>query len=379
VTRRNRRFLVTVLVLAASISFHTGDALANHVSCGQVLTQNTVLDSDLFCSSSHGVELGADNIVLDMNGHSIGSPRFTCCSSGVRSANRSGVTIENGTIFHFVWGMQIFGGQGNTVRGMTIFPDEIGIDLQHTQTNLVEGNFVAGSASHEINVCCALDTSPPGGNNQILGNTLRGGASGIHLDTASNLAARNVVLGAGEGIRVSRAAGNTVQDNALFDIPGKYPLTVGVSLYRFASNTIVERNYVDGARLAGVYGYGGNLTSNVIRNNRLLMGLNGVYLAGETSRPSSGNQVLGNLASSNTGDGILITVDTGAPLVQGNVTNRNGDDGIQVNEPGTTLTGNSANYNADLGIGAVAGVVDGGGNTATGNGDPAQCVNVACP
>jgi hypothetical protein len=34
--------------------------------------------------------------------------------------------------------------------------------------------------------------------------------------------------------------------------------------------------------------------------------------------------------------------------------------------------------NADLGIEAVPGVTDGGGNRATGNGNPLQCVSITC-
>jgi hypothetical protein len=42
------------------------------------------------------------------------------------------------------------------------------------------------------------------------------------------------------------------------------------------------------------------------------------------------------------------------------------------------VTANVANDNADLGIEAVPGVKDGGGNQASGNGNPAQCVGVVC-
>jgi len=44
----------------------------------------------------------------------------------------------------------------------------------------------------------------------------------------------------------------------------------------------------------------------------------------------------------------------------------------------TTVTRNIANHNHDLGIEAVPGVIDGGGNHAAGNGNPAQCVNIDC-
>jgi hypothetical protein len=42
------------------------------------------------------------------------------------------------------------------------------------------------------------------------------------------------------------------------------------------------------------------------------------------------------------------------------------------------VTVNTANDNTDLGIEAVPGVIDGGGNKASGNGNPAQCLNVRC-
>jgi hypothetical protein len=55
-----------------------------------------------------------------------------------------------------------------------------------------------------------------------------------------------------------------------------------------------------------------------------------------------------------------------------------GDDGFDVRSRTTKLTGNRALRNAGLGIEAISGVTDGGGNIARGNGDPAQCTNVAC-
>jgi hypothetical protein len=54
------------------------------------------------------------------------------------------------------------------------------------------------------------------------------------------------------------------------------------------------------------------------------------------------------------------------------------DDGIDVDSSATTLIGNHAVHNGDLGIEAVPGVTDGGGNHAAANGNPAQCTNVDC-
>jgi hypothetical protein len=44
----------------------------------------------------------------------------------------------------------------------------------------------------------------------------------------------------------------------------------------------------------------------------------------------------------------------------------------------STLTPNTANANHDLSVEAVFRVTDGGGNKASGNGNPLQCSNVVC-
>jgi hypothetical protein len=77
-------------------------------------------------------------------------------------------------------------------------------------------------------------------------------------------------------------------------------------------------------------------------------------------------------------DGIRVEPGAAGTQLRVNVATRNGDDGIDVDSPATTVTANVANDNGDLGIEAVAGVTDGGGNRARGNGDPAQCVGVVC-
>ena len=65
-------------------------------------------------------------------------------------------------------------------------------------------------------------------------------------------------------------------------------------------------------------------------------------------------------------------------MLNRNVASGNGDDGIDVDDAGTTITSNTANDNGDYGIEAVPDVIDGGGNKARGNGNPAQCLNVSC-
>ncbi len=75
--------------------------------------------------------------------------------------------------------------------------------------------------------------------------------------------------------------------------------------------------------------------------------------------------------------------DSDRPSVERTVVKRNhvfraGGHGILIGNPTTKVTRNEARHNHGLGIEAVEGVIDGGGNRASGNGDPRQCVNVAC-
>jgi hypothetical protein len=74
---------------------------------------------------------------------------------------------------------------------------------------------------------------------------------------------------------------------------------------------------------------------------------------------------------------VVVKKDTHS-LLAGNIATGAGDDGFDVDSRSTKLTGNRAVRNADLGIEAVFGVIDGGGNAAHGNGNPMQCTNIAC-
>jgi hypothetical protein len=88
--------------------------------------------------------------------------------------------------------------------------------------------------------------------------------------------------------------------------------------------------------------------------------------------------VSGNHVTSKLADGILVDSGATGTLLVRNLAIRSGDDGIDVDAPATTVTRNIANHNHDLGIEAVPGVIDGGGNHAAGNGNPAQCINIDC-
>jgi hypothetical protein len=104
----------------------------------------------------------------------------------------------------------------------------------------------------------------------------------------------------------------------------------------------------------------------------------------DSEAPLTGTVIRNNLVRKAGVDAIAVATEPQAPgivtdtLLAGNIAIGAADDGIDVDSPATTLTRNLALHNGDLGIEAVAGVTDGGGNKARGNGNPAQCTNIAC-
>lgn len=93
---------------------------------------------------------------------------------------------------------------------------------------------------------------------------------------------------------------------------------------------------------------------------------------------SDSNRIEKNLVQrTREGDGISLDGDSDSTRIAGNVSSRNGDDGIDTKGLLTTITRNTANDNVDLGIEALPGT-DGGGNRASRNGNPLQCVGVSC-
>jgi hypothetical protein len=87
------------------------------------------------------------------------------------------------------------------------------------------------------------------------------------------------------------------------------------------------------------------------------------------------------------GIGIAIGPEAGGvvlrTLIEHNIVSRAAGDGIQIVGPSTGLetsvvARNVAVNNGEFGVEALPGIIDGGGNRAHGNSNPAQCLNITC-
>jgi large repetitive protein len=389
------RLLVLALVVAGVTVLGAGSALASHVRCGDTITTDTTLDSDLVNCPNNGIVIGANNITLDLNGHTIdgnGTPVDPCpdgeaCDVGV--LNRAGydrLTIVGGTIRQFGVGIVVEGGAAHNrlhhlavsdTTDVGIFvadstssvidktsmsdPGVNGLVLLDSQQALVARNSVSGTTGYAV-FMFGVDDS------RIQHNKLDADQHGFLLgDSARNLVQHNAVSHTGGGIEVVEGATfNRVEHNRFTGI-----------LVGDASDNLIRHNLV-----AATYAFGiildGAVRTRLERNIVTAPGPAIIVTKLEAAVAPQDTIVSGNHVTSKLGDGILVDNGATGTLLVRNLAIGSGDDGIDVDAPATTVTRNIANHNHDLGIEAVPGVIDGGGNHAAGNGNPAQCVNIDC-
>ena len=364
--RRPTTLAVAICVLAGGFLTAGGaQAAARSVGCGAVITVSTKLQSDLLDCPGSGLVIGSDDVTVDLGGHAVdglgGLAPFG--SAGIdNSGGYDNVVIKNGAVQQFDQGVVLVGTSGDVVRGVRV------------SDNRSDGFFVDGLA--------ASDSS----DNRLIGNEASGnGEDGISLRGSNGNTLRSNTSTANGTVGVSVAFSsqrNTIRGNTLTGNQGQ-----GVFLLDLADGNDLVSNRIVGNGLAGVLISGSNrnrVVANTIGHNA--EGID--VLSGDRPLGSDDNVLARNLVEGNAGDGIFaygpsefmgtqIPGATGT-VVMGNSTTGNGDDGIDVRSAATTITSNGADRNLDLGIDAVAGVTDGGGNHAAGNGNALQCVNVTC-
>jgi len=105
---------------------------ANKVQlCGKTITEDTVLLEDLINCPGNGIIIGADNIILDCDGHMIDGIGSSSYGAGVSFSNNDGVTVKNCNIQEFMSGINMYGSSSNinnnNVYGNTLSNNSYGI------------------------------------------------------------------------------------------------------------------------------------------------------------------------------------------------------------------------------------------------------------
>jgi parallel beta-helix repeat protein len=375
--------LVVLLLAGWFLVFGAARADASHVSCGDTITADTTLDSDLVNCPNHGIVIGADDITLDLHGHLVdgdGTPAAGCdpqkepCDFGVFNDGHSGVTVMHGSVREFAVGVllgtltgrarrnrvQGIASSRNQFSGLGIFSQVNGVVRNSSGNGSLDrdGNGLALGDSHRVRIVNSSFRRNPH-------NGINTGESSRNL-IKGNVFARN----GDEGILVEGGPRFRIARNRFARNGGG--ITLGPS-----NRSVVAHNRIvggsDGIRVEK--GHDNLVAANVVLRTRhvgITLGIHDPFIGGHN------NLVRGNVVRGSRVDGIVVVAKDRHSVLLRNVVTGSGDDGVDVDSSTTTLTGNRARHNGDLGIEAVSGVIDGGGNRASGNGNPLQCSNVTC-
>ena len=198
--------LALLLVGLAGMSVSTTNVSATDVQCGDFLTANTTLDSDLTCSGE-GLIINANNITLDCAGRSITGSGV---GSGISLSGQTGVNVKNCYVTGFNVGIRLESARNNTFRGNTAEANGgDGISLHSGFNNTLTGN--ATNRNNSVGISLR-----EGNSNTLTGNvTNNNGFEGILLDESfTNTLTGNVANNNGsEGISLA-GDGNILTGNA---------------------------------------------------------------------------------------------------------------------------------------------------------------------
>lgn len=408
-------------------------------ACGAVLTVNTTLTADLLNCPDDGLVVGAGGITIDLNGHTIDGVGL---GVGIRNDGFDDVTITNsaltpGTIKEFDYGVQLNTATlRNVVRQLTIELNELaGVQLNNAGGNQIRDNTIRSQSNDGVALLAGSD------DNVVLSNKIisnRGEGIAVEQSARNRIESNTVADGGDRGVVFSGATNNQILSNTVTNhsdagvvlllasngntLRGNtITLSQDASFFISGSNAnLVERNTVTNNGDAGIsvldsddtriltntahhnsdsgvavqnavnteirgndvrFNPGGlelNTTTGGVVADNLATDVTGIGISLEDVRDAD---VLNNTATSNQASGIYLIgeAETGAGvLLKGNTASSNLANGIHVASGGHTVTRNRTDLNAAWGILAAPGTIDGGGNVAIGNGEPAQCSGVVC-
>ena len=124
-----RYFLLVFLVLIIGSVFASPlnvTAKEKTIKCGDILTRNTILKTDLACGAN-ALIIGSNNITLDCNGHNISTISLqgqTIDASGITLNNIQGTTIRNCKVSGYHYGIYFNNSQNNQIYN-NIFDNNI--------------------------------------------------------------------------------------------------------------------------------------------------------------------------------------------------------------------------------------------------------------
>jgi hypothetical protein len=378
---------------------------ADPPGCGSTISANVHLETDIGPCPANGIVVAGDNVTVDLGGHTI-LGRGVGHGLGVAG---SGVTITNGTVQNFTVGLTI--APTLTVQGMRITQNsDVGVSVSgppfYSPYPRPSANISDSSIDHNGDAFGVEFPATPSGSLASVNNSISSNASAGRFFGVEDYAGNNVTTFVGNkvfdnatgisfGGSLGSSSGAEIRNND-FRNNGGTALSTSGSCQNVVGNTFVGNAgaaiarggngwpspdtciFTDNTMSDNDYGININtfglaaaqLERNTITSNRVA----GIYIEGGAG-PSGQITVTSNTVDNNglTHPGNPVLDSAGTPV----------NDGIHIRNPSPLYTprvivgSNTTRGNADYGIEAFN-VSNGGGNIAYNNGNPAQCLGVAC-
>lgn|SRR5262245_12923998 len=245
-TLRRARWVVALAAVAVSALIGVGSSTADSVGCGQTLTVDTTLDSDLACVGDVTGLIVEGGVTLNLNGHLI-----TGSGAGTGVAVRAGGTVEHGTVAGFGTGVLA---SGKTVKS---YVTDLTVSENGTGVWLFDAATVANSTVfHNDSNGILVNTGH--GSSVVDSRIFQNGADGISAPLFADRATYtgNLIRGnGGNGLFVSQSTstiiGNVASHNGLAGIRSRDDHLFALG-YFFAGNVA---NHNGGPGIAGcLYG-----------------------------------------------------------------------------------------------------------------------------
>lgn len=309
--RSSSEFVVSIALAALALAVPRSAAA---VDCGETLLADTVLDRDLTCPGD-GLIVGGHGITIDLGGHTITGPGYA--GAGVGGVGFQGVTIRNGKLTGFGYGVSFESMRESIVTGLTIGTTQVAMSIRKSDRIRVVSNTIDGTSGSGIFV----------------------------LECTDSEISSNGVSGVSNGIEVSNASERTLVTRNRISATTWHGIVVGY----YSSATVLDSNVVVAPGGDGLVVLGNATGTRLVRNSVTRAGGHGAYVQSDAS----------------------------VTALTANLATRNASDGLYVHDPTATLTRNIAVRNGGYGIDADASVTDGGGNVAASNA-AGQCTGITC-
>jgi hypothetical protein len=207
--------IVAAALVAGALAAPASQASAP-LHCGATITKSTKLTQDLTNCPGVGIQIGADGITLDLDGHTVSAAaKRNPKAHGILNVGHDRVTITGGTVHGFgAYGVRLAGVQRNHVVDMRMTANFTGIGLVESSQNLVEGSAMTGSRFVGVNltggtanrvvhnqiagsigygVLLQTSVADHGSHNRIVENALEGNGIQVNPGQVAAMIARNTI------------------------------------------------------------------------------------------------------------------------------------------------------------------------------------------